>query len=701
MKKTTFFVVVLSMLLSFPGLVTAKEKGKLYRVPHDQSKIIQESNPAAAQEQRERYILERDRKQEQHSRFAAVKGIEEPDKTNTVDIQLDSTYIYLQPDFEGDLYITGMCHNAGTSSAVFLKVHFNLYDSNWNWIGYDYNYVWGGSNVNLGGGIFTNALEAGDYGFFKVWTNFDYNTVKHWSYWFTWSTYSYTTANAQLAFDGDIYGEADYFGGLELSGLVKNSNSTYVTYFTQVAFAVFNTAGTSVVDVDFTYVDGSNYNYGTGTTDTAIYPYESQPFLISFPQATYAGTSDTFYYAFEWDEARASSMPELAPPFGEFATPINGANVYSSIPVTGWALDDSGVESVKIYLMQGNTQTYIGDAILVEGARPDVAAAYPGYPNNTRAGWGYMLLTNFLPNGGNGTYQLRAIVTDGVGKTTDLGTKTIYCDNAHAVKPFGAIDTPTQGGTASGSSFINWGWVLTPQPNSIPTNGSTINVYVDGVSIGHPTYNNYRADIASFFPGYANSNGAAGYFMLDTTGYANGVHTIQWTATDTGGNTDGIGSRYFSISNTGTSNSLKQTYTYKTNTKPQNTKPSQIAALPDDYSSPVRVKHGYDEDDDVIADLAPVNEQGMNQVVIQEMERLEIHLSDQSSNDFTYSGYLAIGNRLMKLPVGSTLDPKTGVFSWIPGPGYLGTFHLVFVETAPAGTMTKKNIIVEIAPKQY
>ena len=236
-------------------------------------------------------------------------------------------------------------------------------------------------------------------------------------------------------------------------------------------------------------------------------------------------------------------------PFGVFATPEHGSAVRSSIPVTGWALDDVGVESVKIYRQQGGSRVYIGDAVFVEGARPDVEQAYPNYPLNYRAGWGYMMLTNFLPNGGNGTFTIDAIAADKDGNQVTLGSKTIYCDNAHAVKPFGAIDTPAQGGPASGNSFINWGWVLTPKPNSIPTDGSTINVYVDGVYLGHPTYNIYRKDIADLFPGYANSSGAAAYFYLDTTAYENGVHTMQWTATDNAGNTDGIGSRYFTIRN--------------------------------------------------------------------------------------------------------------------------------------------------------
>jgi hypothetical protein len=395
-----------------------------------------------------------------------------------------------------------------------------------------------------------------------------------------------------------------------------------------------------------------------------------------------------------------SMMEEKNPPFGTFETPIHGSTVASSIAVTGWALDDSGVDHVKIYRGQGSQLFYIGDATLVEGARPDVAASYPQYPNNTRAGWGYMMLTNFLPNGGNGTFTLNAIATDTVGKTTTLGTKTIYCDNANAVKPFGAIDTPTQGGNASGSSFINWGWVLTPQPNSIPTDGSTINVYVDGVNIGQPTYNKYRADLASLFPGYANSNGAAGYFYLDTTGYADGVHTIQWTAKDTGDNTDGIGSRYFSISNNGSSDSgmRKQSYNYLPKQKTTIHNLSQIVELPIDYSAPVRFKQGYNEN--TLPTALSFGESGMNPIVIEEMERIEIHLSDQAAG-YSYNGYLTVGDRMMALPVGSTLNPKTGVFSWIPGPGYLGRFHFVFIGTGPDGAVTKMNVMVEIVPKKY
>jgi hypothetical protein len=247
-------------------------------------------------------------------------------------------------------------------------------------------------------------------------------------------------------------------------------------------------------------------------------------------------------------------------PFGHFDTPAEGAAVFGSVPVTGWALDDIEVVRVEVkrsphvldnpIVIGPDGLVFIGNAVFVEGARPDVANIYPTYPLNSRAGWGYMLLTNMLPNYGNGSYTLYAVAYDKEGNSVTLGSKTISCNNADSKLPFGAIDTPAQGGTASGL-YTNFGWALTPQPNMIPTDGSTINVWVDGVAIGRPVYNNYRSDIANKFPGYANTDGAVGYYYLDTTAYANGVHTIAWSVVDSGGNATGIGSRFFTIFNSG------------------------------------------------------------------------------------------------------------------------------------------------------
>jgi hypothetical protein len=60
-------------------------------------------------------------------------------------------------------------------------------------------------------------------------------------------------------------------------------------------------------------------------------------------------------------------------------------------------------------------------------------------------------------------------------------------------------------------------------------------VFIDNLPVGHPVYNNYRADIASLFPGLQNSMGAVGYYYIDTTTLSNGLHTISSIATDSAG----------------------------------------------------------------------------------------------------------------------------------------------------------------------
>ncbi len=260
------------------------------------------------------------------------------------------------------------------------------------------------------------------------------------------------------------------------------------------------------------------------------------------------------------DGIHAGIVGDLAPvpvdelPFGSFDTPNDGVTgVAGAIAVTGWALDDVEVTGVQIMrdpiAGEGTSLVFIGDAVFVEGARPDVETAYPGYPNNTRAGWGYMMLTNVLPNQGNGAYVIHAIARDTSGQEVTLGRKTITCNNGSATLPFGTIDTPTQGGTVSGT-IQNWGWVLTPlpAPTTIPADGHTIRVFVDGVQVGSVGAGVSRGDITSLFPGYDTTT-AVHYFNLNTTLYTNGVHQIWWIAEDSAGNADGIGSRFFSISN--------------------------------------------------------------------------------------------------------------------------------------------------------
>ncbi len=355
------------------------------------------------------------------------------------------------------------------------------------------------------------------------------------------------------------------------------------------------------------------------------------------------------------------------------------------MPVTGWALDDIEVVSVKLYREAGPNLIYIGDALFVEGARPDVAQTYPQYPNSSRAGWGYMMLTNALLDG---TYVLHAIAADKEGNNVTLGTKTITINNATAMKPFGAIDIPASGGTASGSNYRVIGWALTPPPNKILSDG--VHLIIDGVDLGEATYDIFRQDVYDLFPGYENRSGALAYYDFNTTGYDNGMHTIQFAAADNAGNTDGIGSRYFNIYNLGSINSLSHVSNQEQYSK------AGIADIAVDYPKPVKMRKGNKTD--IKPKILYPGESGNIDIEIKEVERIEIHLSDGISN-CTYTGYLEVGEQLWQLPIGSTLDTEKGIFYWSPGPGFIGLYRLVFVGKGPDREMNKKLINVNIVPK--
>lgn len=387
-----------------------------------------------------------------------------------------------------------------------------------------------------------------------------------------------------------------------------------------------------------------------------------------------------------------SSAGSSRPPFGEFETPLNNSTVQGSIPITGWALDDIGVERVEIYREEGNSLVFIDNAVFIEGARPDVERAYMQYPQNSRAGWGYMMLTYGLPNQGNGVFTIHALAIDKEGNATTLGKRTIMGDNIHAVKPFGAIDTPKQGNIVSGHNFVNFGWALTPMPNEIPQDGSTIHVYIDGVNVGKPFYNLHRTDVFSVFPGYANSHGAGGYFNLDTLNYKNGLHTISWSVTDNAGNTDGIGSRFFSIYNSA-SNRESVSVERGNPTNGAGLKPLLEKRQP--HQGAIKVRKGF-SDTTGSKTLEP-DENGMVGLEIHELERVELVLSGLPVEGKVRGGYLSLGVERRPLPVGSTLDCEKGIFYWQPGPGFLGEYRLVFIMETGAG-VSEKTITVKIVP---
>jgi hypothetical protein len=394
-------------------------------------------------------------------------------------------------------------------------------------------------------------------------------------------------------------------------------------------------------------------------------------------------------------------------PTGTVDTPGDGVTVSGSVPVTGWVVDDIHVQTIQVFRApvsgEGPEEVFIGNATRVDDARPDIQGLFGDAPFNYRAGWGYMMLTNFLPGGGDGSYQLRVYATDLEGNRVLLGTRNITGANSAATRPFGAIDTPGQGETVSGI-VTNFGWVLQRGPfYASPAWGGTVNVVIDGLAVGQPSGWTAREDLTALFPAstYPGITHALGVFQFNSAAYANGVHTIAWGVVGTNAEGDGIGSRYFTIANTSSSLTTAEHQPYVVPAPP-------VRAAGRAVGLPVSALGSARRLDAVQVFLggsarlttAEALPDGTRVVAARSLQRLELRLPGPapSSDDGlgAWEAYSVVDGRLEGLPIGSTFDDR-GAFYWLPGLGFSGVHDLVFVRD---GRQVPVRVLLDAAPRR-
>ena len=177
-------------------------------------------------------------------------------------------------------------------------------------------------------------------------------------------------------------------------------------------------------------------------------------------------------------------------PFGIVDTPLENANdVTGAVPFHGLGLDDIEVSTVAICRAGvtgepvpfdtrcGSTaKIFVGNAVFIDGARPDVQGAFPSFPRSTRAGWGFMVLTNMLPAQGNGT--TRSSCTSPTVMNTRFSSAPGR--SPAATRPRSSRSAPSTRPARvrrfRGRPYVNFGWALTPQVKTIPVEGSTLTV---------------------------------------------------------------------------------------------------------------------------------------------------------------------------------------------------------------------------------
>jgi hypothetical protein len=99
-------------------------------------------------------------------------------------------------------------------------------------------------------------------------------------------------------------------------------------------------------------------------------------------------------------------------PFGHIDAPVGGVTVPAGpLEVNGWALDDSSVTAIRIYV-----DNHFKAAAKVDSNRPDLAGPYPQYIHGTNLhGWKAQV---DIPSAG--THTILAQAVDDGGATRDL-----------------------------------------------------------------------------------------------------------------------------------------------------------------------------------------------------------------------------------------------------------------------------------------
>ena len=153
---------------------------------------------------------------------------------------------------------------------------------------------------------------------------------------------------------------------------------------------------------------------------------------------------------------------------------------------------------------------------------------------------------------------------------------------------------------------------------------------------------------------------------------------------DSAGSTAGIGTRYFTILNTQAAGFLQSGM--------KGRRVESMYSLPSSFE-PVKILRGFKRHSR--PETVLVDNLGIVNLEIREVERVAVDLG----KGIDYKGYMIVGNELRPLPIGSTLNMQKGTFFWLPGPGFIGEYNLVFLVQDETGLKRRINTKIKILPK--
>jgi hypothetical protein len=247
-------------------------------------------------------------------------------------------------------------------------------------------------------------------------------------------------------------------------------------------------------------------------------------------------------------------------PFGYLNGLSGGQNAGGGVlQITGWALDDDGIERVEIYV----------DGVIYNVAHygqnnPPVEILFPGYPDGAWNGFGIHLDSTRYSND---LHTFSARVTSNSGEQVWLDPVVIQVNNTSStLKPFGEITFPNPSAELYGTCDLDdpdrrlstiLGWALDLGIETGDTGVKYVELLINGGMYANTLvdcfndpawggltncYGLQSLGIEQIFPTVANSPHAGWRFVLDVgwlvsaVGYSQGAHTLTIRSGDYEGN---------------------------------------------------------------------------------------------------------------------------------------------------------------------
>ena len=197
--------------------------------------------------------------------------------------------------------------------------------------------------------------------------------------------------------------------------------------------------------------------------------------------------------------------------------PTSNTTVASGqLKVRGWALADSGIKEVRVYVDSIDLGT-----ITYGTTRTDVNKAYPGYSSGNNAGFDGKIDVSSLTSG-NKNVVVKITSNDGTSKDIE---RTITIQKLQSRS---SLDEPTNNSIAGSTTLKVRGWAL--DSSGI----KEVRVYVDGKDLGTVTYGTKRTDVNKAYPGYSSGDNAGFEGIINLGGMTTGDKklTVKITAND-------------------------------------------------------------------------------------------------------------------------------------------------------------------------